>query len=273
MTLVTRPDLSKRTALSKSEITTAYWCELQSFHARSDPRPWKPSPDMTFGSALDAAVEIAIVALRSEQAIPIDRCLAAATEMALRDDNPVNLDEVELAVEQFGVVVAPQFDWRTAQVQPTIRVSIDGLGECEGHPDIIVGSTILDVKAAGKAKSAESIYFAPELGFYVALRERETGEPLEKVGYLSWLRLKRPMWQVLVVDVTDDLRAEGMTYALRQIQRRKLIDTVAAKHADPTAYFSGPRFDSKCLDCAWNDVCEVGQRRLRRLVKEEGESA
>lgn len=228
---------------------------------------------MTFGSAIDAAVEIAIVALRSEQAIPIDRCLAAAAEVALRDDNPVDLDEIELAAEQFGVTVAPQFDWRTAKTQPTIRVSIDGLGECEGHPDIIVGSTVLDVKASGKAKNPESIYFAPELGFYVALRERETGEPLERVGYLTWIRVKRPLWQVLIVDVTDDLRAEGMAHARRQIQRRRLIDTVAAKNANPTDYFAGPRFDSKCLDCAWNDVCEVGQRRVRRLGHEEEAAA
>jgi hypothetical protein len=226
---------------------------------------------MTFGSALDAAVEIAIVALRAGQAIPVDRCLAAAAEMALRDDNPVSLDEVEAAVEQFGVAVAPQFDWSTAILQPTIRVEIDGLGACEGHPDIILGSAILDVKASGKAKNAESIYLMPELGFYVLLRERETGEPVESVGYLTWLRLKRPMWQVLTVEVTDDLRAEGMSHARRQVQRRRLIDTVAEKNANPVDFFSGPRFDSKCLDCAWRDVCEVGQRRVRRLAKEDSD--
>lgn len=267
--IVTRPDLSTRTALSKSELTTAYWCELQSFHSRSDPRPWKPTPDMTFGSCVDAAVEIAITALRSDQAIPIDRCLAAAAEVALRDDNPVNLDDVERAVEQFGIAVAPSFDWSEALTQHTIRVSIDGLGDCEGHPDVIVDGVILDVKASGKSKNEQAIVFAPELPFYVVIRERETGEPVERVGYLTWVRSQRPMWQVLTVDVTDDMRAEGMAYARRQIQRRRLIDTVAEKGANPDDFFSGPRFDSKCLDCAWRDVCATGQRRLRRLAPEE----
>ena len=265
MTIVTRPDLSQRTALSKSEITTAYWCELQAYHSRNDPRPWKPTPDMTFGSAIDAAVEIAITALRAGQAIPVSTCLSAAAEMALRDDQAVDLDAVERAVEQFGIAVAPQFDWSTAITQPTIRVDIDGLGACEGHPDIILGSTILDVKASGKAKNEASVYFAPELAFYALIRERETGEPVERVGYLTWLRQVKPMWQVLVVDVTDDLRAEGMTYARRQVQRRRLIDAVSSKNANPADFFSGPRFDSKCLDCAYVDVCSTGQRRLRRL--------
>jgi hypothetical protein len=44
---------------------------------------------------------------------------------------------------------------------------------------------------------------------------------------------------------------------------------VASKGADPTLFFDGPRFDSKCLTCAWAPDCSVGQRRLRRLQKEE----
>ena len=129
--LVVRPDLSQRKALSKSEIATAYYCELQSFHARTDPRPWLVSPDMTFGLAMDAAVELTVIALRSGQTVAVDRCLAAAAEVALRDDNPIDLDEIEAAVEQFGLAIAPNFDWTHAQTQPTIRVPIDGLGDCE----------------------------------------------------------------------------------------------------------------------------------------------
>jgi hypothetical protein len=266
--LVERPDLSRRTALSKSEIGTGTWCELQGHYSRTDPRPWTVTEDMTFGSSLDAAVELAVKALRSDQPIPIERCLAAATEVSLRDDNPVNLDEIEIAIEQFGVVVAPHFDWSTALTQHTIRVPIDGLGECEGHPDLILADTILDVKAAGRAKSETDIYFGSELGFYALLRMRETGDPVTRVGYLTWIRTKKPMWQVLVVPVTDDLLAEAMTRARRQIHLRKLSDTVAAKGADPTLYFAGPKFESKCVSCSWSDGCEVGQRRLRRLTPE-----
>jgi hypothetical protein len=267
--IVTRPDLFRRTALSKSEISTARWCELQAFYSRTDPRPWIVTPDMAFGSALDAAIEVAVTALRADMAIPTPRCLAAASEVAMRDEQEVDLEEVGNAVELFGVTVAPRFDWSHGQFQQTIRVPIDGLGECEGHPDLLLPDTILDVKSAKRAKTEADIYFGSELGFYALLRERETGERVKEVGYLTWIRLKHPLWQTLVVEVTDDLLAEGMTHARRQVQLRKLIDTVKEKGADPTLYFSGPRFDSKCLDCAWVDGCEVGQRRLRRLQKEE----
>lgn len=267
--LVQRPDLVGRTSLSKSEINTARFCELQAYHSRVSPRPWIVTPEMTFGSSLDAGIEVAVTALRADMAIPIDRCLAAATEVALRDDNPIELDEVENAIEQFGVAVAPRYDWTRAMTQHTIRVPLDGLGDCEGHPDLIVDDLILDVKSAGRAKTEADIYFGSELGFYALLRERETGERPRHVGYLTWLRLRKPLWQPLVVPVTDDLLAEGLTHARRQVHLRKLIDTVAAKGADPTLYFAGPRFDSKCLSCAWSADCEVGQRRLRRLGEKE----
>jgi CheY-like chemotaxis protein len=271
--LVQRPDLSRRTALSKSEISTGTWCELQGHYSRTDPKPWTPTPDMTFGSCLDAAVEMAIGFLRSGQTVQIERCLAAAAEVALRDDNPVNLDEIEVALEQFGVAIAPQYDWSHALTQHSITVEIDGLGECNGHPDIILTDLILDVKSAGRAKSEDDIYFGSELGFYALLRTRETGDPVRHVGYLTWLRLRKPLWQVLVVPVTDDLLAEAMTRARRQLHLRKLSDTVAAKGADPTLFFDGPRFDKKCLDCAWSAGCSVGQRRLRRLTETEGSDA
>ena len=269
MAIVQRPDLSHRTALSKSEISTGTWCELQAHYSRAQPRPWPVTESMTFGSAIDAAVEIAVTALRAGMSIPLDRCMAAATEVALRDDNPVSLDEVERAAELFGVSVAPEFDWSHAQTQQTVRVPIDGLGECEGHPDLLMPDPILDVKTSTRPKSEADVYFGSELGFYALLRERDTGEPVQRVGYLTWVRLKKPYWQVLVVDVTDDLRAEAMTRARRQLHIRKLSDTVSEKGADPALYFAGPRFDKKCLECAWQDVCEVGQRRVRRLGVEE----
>ncbi len=266
--LVVRPDLTTRTALSKSEISLGEWCGIQGFYARTAPRKWIVTPDMTFGSCIDAAVELAITALRAGQPIPVDKCLAAAAEVALRDEAEVNFDEVEEAIHQFGVVIAPMYDWSNALLQHTIRVNIDGLGDCEGHPDIIVGDLILDVKAAGKAKTEDGIYFSPELAFYALIRERETGDPVRHVGYLVWVRTQRPKWQPIVVPVTADLLAEGMTHARRQVHQRKLIDTVFAKGADPAEFFGGPKFDTKCLTCAWADLCVTGQRRLRRLAPE-----
>ena len=200
--------------------------------------PWLVTESMTFGSAIDAAVEIAVTALRAGMSIPLDRCMAAATEVALRDDNPVSLDEVERAAELFGVSVAPEFDWSHAQTQQTVRVPIDGLGECEGHPDLLMPDPILDVKTSTRPKSEADVYFGSELGFYALLRERDTGEPVQRVGYLTWVRLKKPYWQVLVVDVTDDLRAKAMTRARRQLHIRKLSDTVSEK--GPTRRSTSP---------------------------------
>lgn len=266
--LVERPDLSRRTALSKSEISTGEWCGIQGYYSRAEPRPWNVTPEMKFGSCLDAAVEIAVKALRADQPIPVATCLAAATEVAQREELDVDLNEIEDAIHQFGVVIAPRYKWETALSQHTIRVEIDGLGACEGHPDFILGDLIKDVKAKGKSVSNNDIWFGSELPFYALIRERETGEPVKHIGYWVWLRQVSPKWQDITVEVNADVLAEGMARARRQLHLRRLIDTVKERGADPAEFFVGPKFDSKCLDCAWRDVCETGQRRVRRLAKE-----
>lgn len=271
--LVTRPDLTTRTALSKSEISTGEWCGIQGFYARTQPRKWNVTPEMTFGSAIDACVELAVKALRAGQAIPHEIFQRVGAEIAVKDDNPVDLDELTKAMRQFENAVAPMFDWSNALLQHTISVEIDGLGACEGHPDIICDDLILDVKAKDKSVNENAIRFSSELPFYAVIRMRETGDPITRIGYLVWVRTQSPKWQAVTVDVTDDVLAEGMARARRQVNLRRLIDTVASRGADPAEFFKGPAFDSKCLTCAWADICETGQRRLRVLAPQEEREA
>lgn len=260
-------------ALSKSEINVARFCEIAAFFRQTQKRDQITTADMTFGSGLDKAIELAITALRADQPIPVAKCLAVAAEKAQQDENEINLDEIEDAVHQFGIGIAPHYDWSHALLQHHIRLELNGIGDCDGYLDLVLPDLIVDVKTGKRAKSESDIYFTSELPFYAMLRERETGIRPKKVGYFTWLRLKKPLWQPLVVDVTDDLIAEGLTHARRQMHLRKFIDTVAQRGADPTVFFSGPRFDTKCLDCQYVDLCEVGQRRVARLKKEEGLAA
>ena len=49
MTLVVRDDLSHRTELSKSQLTTADFCQTAAWFGIHDRRPMLPSERLTFG--------------------------------------------------------------------------------------------------------------------------------------------------------------------------------------------------------------------------------
>lgn len=267
MTLVVREDLTQRTALSKSELMTAHYCAIQSHFQRTMRRPWPVSPDMTFGSALDAAVEQVLTAARADIPISEARALQAAAEISERDECLVDLDEITNAIDQFIVTVLPTEDWHYCGLQLSLTAEIEGIGPVNGHPDIrLADGSILDVKAGKTAKRADDVLFRPELPLYAALQEAATGDRPPRVGYLTWVRRKaKPEWQTLIVPVTDDLIAEGLTEARRQVHQRRMSDLVSAKGYDPGEWFSGPKFAGKCSDCAYLDVCSVGARRVRAL--------
>ena len=57
---VERPDLSQRTALSKSVLTAFELCETKSWWGLHDPRPFITNEKVVFGSAVDAGVEVVV---------------------------------------------------------------------------------------------------------------------------------------------------------------------------------------------------------------------
>lgn len=250
--LVECPDLSQRTALSKSALRTFDLCQTKSWFSVHDQRPFIPNEKVTFGSAVDAGVEVIVKFLASGQPIQLDRAYAAAAEIIERDQVELVFDQVEWAIEDFGISVAPKVDWHLAVTQAHLSATLDGLGECDGHPDIILGdNSVWDVKTSGRAKEVPSL----ELGFYALLAEEvDSTRKVPRVGYMNWVRAKRPFWQVVETPVTDELRRWAYEKSAAYVRARKADVALNAK-AETPANFSmtgGPSFAGLCRDCPYN---------------------
>ena len=251
---VERPDLMKRTALSKSVLSSFEMCQTKTWYSIHDPRPFITNEKVVFGSAVDAGVEVIVKALSSGQQPDLPRAFSAAAFIVEREDIELVFSEVEDAVESFLYDVTPALDFTRAVTQANVTATIPGLGECNGHPDIIMDDgSVLDVKTSARAKMVPSL----ELGFYALLLEA-TGVAVPTVGYLNYVRLKKPYWhgytkragdtmgQPLVVPVTADLRSWAYARASAYVRAR---DFDPGQNVTMTG---GPRFDSMCLDCPYN---------------------
>ena len=261
MALVIRDDLSHRTELSKSQLTTADFCQTAAWFGIHDRRPMLPSERLTFGSAIDAACEQMVYAA----ARGLDaggKAMQAALEVAARDGMDLDWNEVSAAITGFREQVMPAIDWTDAVVQPTVRAEIAGLGPCSGHPDIILADgTVLDVKTGKQHKSP----FGTELGFYTLLCEA-SGLAVPRVGYLTWLRFAKPFWEPTIIDVTDELRRYAMARALAFARARDLDAHVNEGEASPVNYTltGGPKGPGQCATCEYSPVnggpCDIAQR-------------
>ena len=251
MTLVVREDLSQRTVLSKSALTTFDMCQQQAWFEIHDRKPLIPNERITFGSAVDAAVEQIATMLRDSAKVDMDQVMAAAQECVDRDATDVNLDEVEKAAERFVVEIAGRRNWATVACQPNIVVDLPDLGPISTHPDIVYGDNgIDDVKTAKRAKADEPTL---ELGFYAIAVEAFSGEPVPNVGYLTWVRVTRPYWQEVNFPVTDELRRWTRERAGSYIRAKK-ADELLNRKAEMPRNFSfpgGPAFRSLCGDCQY----------------------
>lgn len=251
MTLVVRPDLSKRTSLSKSALVQFDLCQTKAWYSIHDPKPFVPSEKTSFGSAVDAAVEKVIEAVRDGQTIDRSLARAAAAEVIERDEAGVDLDAVDHAVAQFVTSVVPEFDFSGAATQVHLDVSLEGLGPTDGHPDIILSSgAVWDVKTGNPKQTART----PELGLYALLAEATTGEPVPEVGYVYYNRkLVSPKWGTVREPVTDEFRRWAYERAAAFIRAKRADETLNRKAAVPQNFsFPGAAaFPSLCLDCPY----------------------
>lgn len=251
MTLVVREDLSRRTALSKSVLTAFELCETKSWWGLHDPRPFVPNEKVVFGSAVDAGVEVLVKQAASHQPLDLTRAFSAAAFIVERDEVELIFSDVEHALDKYIDEVIPKFDWSLSVTQASITSDLDGLGECNGHPDIILGDgRVYDVKTSARAKDVPSL----ELGFYALLMEAHSGAPVPAVGYMNWVRLKKPYWQVAEAPVTDELRRWSYERSAAYVRAKKADAVLNAKTLAPANYSfpGGPKFDSLCLDCPYN---------------------
>ena len=190
---VVREDLSKRRGLSKSALTTFAMCAQKTFQGKYYPRPFVPKPIVTFGSCVDAAVEVLIVCARAGIALDFAVAMAASREKCELDGVEVDQDEVEQAIRAFASDVMPRFDWAFCRTQAHIRLPLFDWGVVDGHPDIILHVPgVWDVKTSSKPKQTA---MTVELGIYTLIVEEETGNTVIEVGYLCWVRGDQRYWQ------------------------------------------------------------------------------
>ena len=250
---VLRPDLSTRTALSKSSLVGFELCMSKSWfeiHAR---RPMLPNEKVSFGSALDAATEALIIGMR-EGWTPERAHEAAGDAVAFvqeRDGIELPIDELTRALTGFSDGVMPQFDWTGAATQPDLWATIEGIGEVNGHPDIVLAdNAVWDVKSSSRAKAMPSL----ELGLYALLLEASHGEPVHEVGYLTWVRAGKGRWEIQRQTMTDELR-RWTWESMRRFSAVKALDAQLNADAEtPTnvAFAGGPKFPGLCSDCQYN---------------------
>lgn len=249
--LVVREDLSQRTTLSKSALTTFDMCQQQSWWDIHGRKPLVPNERITFGSAVDAAVEQVITLLRDTGSVDMNVVMAAAQECIDRDETEVNVEEVERAASRFVTDIAPRRDWTGVALQPSIDVDFLDLGPGNGHPDIVYADNgVDDVKTAKRSKDERPTL---ELGYYALLVEEWTGKPVPNVGYLTWVRVGKPYWQEVSFPVTDELRRWTRERAGAYVRAKK-ADEILNRKAETPRNFSfpgGPAFSSLCDGCQY----------------------
>lgn len=268
-----RPNLEGRTGLSKSALTSFEVCSAKAWEAKHNPRPWIPNPRMTFGSAVDAGVELLLTYARAGQVVDLIRASEAAGAIMERDKVEIDLAEARLAFESFvspteKEPLAPidRFDWHHALLQEHIHVPLWNLGDFDGHPDWIVppeedasgvwGEHIVgDIKTSTRAKrTAKSL----ELGSYAVAREAQTGKTVTTVCYMTWVRTKSPYWQILTAEVSAEFRRWTRERIAAYVRADRADDYFAARMEkmglppENFAFPGGPRSSSLCLDCQFN---------------------
>lgn len=251
--LVVRPDLSARTNLNKSVLVAADLCGHKAFYDIHDRRPLIPAENITFGSAVDAGVESILTMARAGIPIEEARYMAAAGEMIARDDTGVDAEEVGTALFMFGTTIVPHVDFAYCKLQETLHEDLDGLGEAEGHPDVILADgSIFDVKTAKRSKPEDAAATSVELGFYALLAEAN-GITVPRVGYWTWVRTQRPSWQQVEAPVTDEMRRRTYELAAAYVRARK-ADEILNRNREPQNFTfpSGPRNLSLCGTCQYN---------------------
>lgn len=238
MTLtVERPDLSQRTGVSKSAVIGWDLCPTKAGYEITARKPLILTEKISFGSALDAACEALIVGTREGWPDAYVRALSAVTYVQERDGFDLPMDELEKALHGFQAEVMPRLDLDGAELQPSISADIAGLGEVNGHPDIILSTgAVWDVKSSRYKKDLPSV----ELGLYAILLEEARDIEVPEAGYLTWVRSGKGHWEIQPWPITSEARRWAWA---RVNQYARVLET--------GAFFGAPKFPGLCNDCQY----------------------
>lgn len=255
MTLVVRDDLSTRTAVSKSTLTGFDACPTKAWHDIHHRRPLIPAENITFGSAVDAAVEVAVKYLRAEQPVDLAVAMTAAMEPITRDGTDVDILEVEGALDRWMVTIAPGYDFRLAAVQQRISGELPDIGPVDGHPDVVLGDgRIFDVKTSKRPKRDEPTV---ELAFYALIGRECAGLAVPSVGYWTYVRTQKPYWQTVELTVTPEMLGWAIEKAAAYVRAKRTDAVMNRDQAEPVnwAMTGGPRYG--CSTCQYADICDI----------------
>ena len=260
-------DLAKRDpreVLSKSFMHTA--CGEKAWFTIHDPRPWVAPEKVTFGSAVDAGCSAYVAMARANDpaSVDMDRAYAAAWDAIKDEPNKPEMSDVQQAVDAFAAL---PYDWAYSKIGMaagtakafTMRFDLGpGIGMVDCHPDIVLRDhSIWDIKASKRAKPDDAAEKSiAELAFYGVCYEAYTGETVPMVGYLTWVRSKKPYWQQVYCDLSDEMRVKALANAKRW--------RAAIAASDPSinnTFPFGPKFG--CADCQYHPAlggaCEVSE--------------
>jgi hypothetical protein len=255
-----RPDLSERRGLSKSLLSSFDLCAQKAWLTKWHRRPFIPSEKTTFGNAVDRGVQAIAEYHRMGRKPNMGRALRLA-KLRAEESGPglvTDYAEVQLALERFEADMAPQFDWSAVITQHHFHEDLPGIGEIDGHPDLIWPAdedTVGDVKTAGRMKdTARTI----EAGVYTLCREQETGRPVREFVYLVWVRLKVPVWRIASTFIGDEFREWTRERIEAFVRADKLDDHVNERRValglEPENWTmpSGPKNGGLCRTCEHN---------------------
>lgn len=272
--IVVREDLSKRDPrerISKSFVQQVGNCGEKAWRSIHDPRPWVAPEKVTFGSAVDAGVEVIVKALAKGETPDL---VTAHHEAMLRVDGETNRPddgEVQTALRKFADwSVVGEVHWPGAVTQPHIRLELDGIGEVDAHPDLLLPQgfeddrigTIVDIKTGKAAKPANAAATSyTELGLY-ALLVAETGETPMSVAYWTYVRSKLPYWQEVAAPVTPHMlrvARHRVAAVARAIEADALLNDGVAVPTN-SVFTAPPRFG--CGDCQYQPDCTWAEEAL-----------
>jgi len=238
----------KRVGISKSLVTTTALCGRKGWYSEKirledgSRLPFIAPERVAFGSALDEAILLIAEALRSGRKWDEDEVVNAGIE-AVRsrptEDIEWEIFEAQLraAVKIFVYdVIEPELvTFRDVYLQGLDGESLKVEGLI-GTPDFIFrkwkgeqGATmILDLKASARSKSTKDLRSA-EMAFYSYLWSRYSSGELPQVGYLTYVRTKRPTYQLITGKATMEhlLLAEQYLAATRSVVGRESVEEVA----------------------------------------------
>ena len=251
-----RPDLSERTGFSKSAFSEFEWCQQASWWSKHERRPVIPNPRMTFGSAVDAGVEVLVKAAAAGEPLDFDRAFRSAKDAIEGGGVEIDEDEANYAIERYAVEIIPNHDWHLAVTQRHLHVTLDGIGEVDGHPDILLPGEVWDVKTSTRNRETAKTV---ELGTYALMVEEDTGHPVTRVGYFTWVRrVRTPAWQELSYVVDDEFREWTRARWGGYVRANAVDDLMNARAAalgmEPVNYSfpGGPVNGDRCRTCQYS---------------------